>query len=175
MPALYAYLISSLPMLDFGRPAPISWEDFLELCQRLIPQDDFAVLKNLPEAGQYSNFQSTSETIKRWVAFDTALRNELVKVRASRRHIDPTKYLRPLDYLSPEFNQAALGAQRNPSPQEAARFLDRERWNFLEELSFGHYFDLDFLIVYAYKLKILWRWENARRADKKVLLEGVLA
>jgi len=41
-------------------------------------------------------------------------------------------------------------------------------------LSTGHYFDLDLLITYAYKLLILQRWENIREADKKILLEQSL-
>jgi hypothetical protein len=175
MSAFYVYLISSLPMLHFGMRPPFSWENFLEHCQRLIPEKDYALLKNLPGLQQYVSYSGAQETIIRWVAFDTALRNELVKIRASRKHIEPEKYLRPLDYTSPAFTQAAMSAQRNPAPQEAGRFLDQERWDFLEELSFGHYFDLDFLILYAYKLKILWRWEEFRRADKEALLEGVLA
>jgi hypothetical protein len=175
MPALYVYLISSLPMLDFGMRPPLAWEDFLELCQPLIPADDYAVVKNLPEAEQYSGLEGKIETIRRWVAFDTALRNELVKVRSGRQHIEAAKYLRPLDYSNFSLAQAVMSAQRNPAPQEAERLLDRERWDFLEELSLGHYFDLTFLILYAYKLKILWRWEDIRRADKTALLAEVLA
>ena len=68
-----------------------------------------------------------------------------------------------------------MSAERNPAAQEAELILDRARWDFLEELSFGHYFDLDVLVIYACKLKILWRWEEVRRADKKALLEEVLA
>ena len=44
------------------------------------------------------------------------------------------------------------------------------RWKALEELSTGHYFDLDLLITYAYQLLILQRWENIRSADGKTLL-----
>ena len=175
MSALYVYLISSLPMLDFGMRPPISQEDFLALCQRLIPEKDYALLKDLALPEQYAGYSGAREVIRRWVEFDTALKNELVKLRASRKHIEATKYLRPSEYVSPWLTQVAMSAQRNPAPQEAERLLDRLRWDFLEELSFGHYFDLDFLIVYAYKLQILWRWEEFRRADKEVLVEGVLA
>jgi hypothetical protein len=44
----------------------------------------------------------------------------------------------------------------------------------LEELATGHYFDLVFLITYAYKLMILQRWENIRSADGMILLEQAL-
>ena len=174
MSGFYIYLISSLPMLQFGMRPPFSWDNFLELCQRLIPEKDYALLKNLPRPEQYAGYSGEQETIRRWVDFDTALRNELVKLRASRKHIAATKYLQPQDYTNLSLVQAAMSAQRNPAVQEAELILDRERWDFLEGLSFGRYFDLDFLIVYAYKLKILWRWEEVRRADKEALLERVL-
>ena len=175
MSGLYVYLISSLPMLQFGAHPPLSRENFLELCQRLIAEIDYAILKDLPGPKEYAAYSGRQPTLKRWVAFDVALRNELVKLRAGRTHTDAARYLRAQDYSSLSLAQAAASAERNPAPQEAELILDRQRWDFLEELSFGHYFDLDFLIVYACKLNILWRWEEARRADKGALLEEVLA
>lgn len=161
-------------MLQFGMRPPFSWEDFLERCQRLIPSRDYVLIKNLPAPGQYAGYSGEQDTVRRWIDFDTALRNELVKLRASSRHIDAAQYLHAQNYLSSSLAQLASSAQRNPALRDAEVSLDRRRWAFLEELSFGHYFDLDCLIVYAYKLKILWRWEEVRRADKEALLEEVL-
>lgn len=171
MADLYPYFIASLPMLHFAAPAHISFEKFLVKCAELIPQDDFAVLKNLPLQCEYKGRQPT---IRKWVDFDIMLRNELVKLRASRKKIDPAKYLRPDGYAGPALYHAALAAQRSPSPQEAERMLDMERWNFLEGLAFGHYFDLDFLIIYAYKLLILQRWERVGSTDNSKLLEETI-
>jgi hypothetical protein len=162
-------------MLQFGARPPFSWDNFLELCQRLISGKDYALLKNLPRPEEYAGYSGEQETVRRWVDFDTALRNELVKLRAGPKHIDAAKYMRAQDYTNLSLAQAAMSAQRSAAPQEAELILDRRRWDFLQELSFGRYFDLDFLIAYAYKLKILWRWEEFRRADKEALLEGVLA
>lgn len=175
MSDFYIYLISSLPMLGQGMRPPVSRDDFLELCQRLIPQKDYALLKNLPTPEEYANYSGQQETLKRWVDFDTALRNELVKLRSSRKHIEAAQYLRAQDDINLSLVQVVASAEKSSTPQEAELILDRARWDFLEGLSFGHYFDLDFLIVYAYKLKILWRWEEVRRADKAALLEEVLA
>jgi len=161
-------------MLQFGMRAPFSWDDFLERCQRLIPSRDYAFIKGLPGPQQYSEYTGEQDTLRRWIDFDTALRNELVKLRASSKHIAAAKYLQAQNYLNLSLAQLASSAQRNPALQDAEISLDRQRWAFLEELSLGHYFDLDFLIVYAYKLKILRRWEEVRRADKEELLEKVL-
>jgi len=59
--------------------------------------------------------------------------------------------------------------------KEAEKSLDEARWKFLDELSFGHYFDLDILIVYVLKLLLLERWGKINTADKTKILEGALA
>lgn len=49
------------------------------------------------------------------------------------------------------------------------KILDEARWQVLDDLGFGHYFDMDSLILYAYKLKILERWEKIYTQDKERL------
>jgi len=172
MPSFYPYLISSLPLLHFGLRSQISFEKFLTRCREFIPQKDVEVLEDLPLPDAH---RRVPLIIKKWRDFEAILRNELVKLRAGRKKKDPAKYLRPAGYAGSSVYHLALAAQRNPSPLEAERLLDYERWNFLEELSFGHYFDLDFLIIYAYKLLILERWERINLAEKDKLLAETLA
>ncbi|MDP3143314.1 MAG: DUF2764 family protein [Candidatus Omnitrophota bacterium] len=173
MPSYHTYLISSLPMLHFSIKPPFSFGRFMEICQDLIPEEELTVLKksSLVEEAIPKNFHPT---LKRWHAFDVALRNELVKIRAGRKHIEPAKYLRQDGFVEPAVSHLAMNAARNPSLLEAERMLDLERWRMLDELAAGHYFDLDFLIVYARKLLILERWERIRSADKAKALEAVL-
>lgn len=171
MPSYYIYLISSLPMLHFPSKPPFSFERFIEICADKISQDDIDLLKLVREGRVYAGPQAT---LKKWRAFDTALRNELVKIRASRKHLDPLKYLRGEDYIEPYISRIAMAAYRNPSIMEAERLLDQEKWRCLDELALGHYFDLDFLIVYALKLLILERWERINSADKSLLLKEAL-
>lgn len=174
MANLYTYLIASLPMLHFGAKPPFSFERFLQICAALIPEKDYQVLSTLPQPQEYTLKSRQQETIKRWMEFDLALRNELVKIRAAKKHIDPGEYLRPDGYAGSSLAPVALAIQRNPSLIEAEKALDLERWNALEELAFGHYFDLDFLITYAYKLLILERWDRIGSADKTTLLDKAL-
>ncbi|MEI8349425.1 MAG: hypothetical protein WCI77_04670 [Candidatus Omnitrophota bacterium] len=174
MPNFYIYLISSLPMLQFGAKPPFSFEKFLQMCEGLIPTSAINLLSQIQtlDIGKYKG--DCVGTLKRWHAFEVALRNELVKIRASRKHKDPLKYMRGDSTDGPTLTHIALSAQRNPSPLEAEMVLDRERWQMLEEIATGHYFDLDFLIVYAQKLLILERWEMINRADKIRFLEEAL-
>jgi hypothetical protein len=162
-------------MLHFGAKPPFSYERFLDLCRGLIPDEEIETLKSLPQAAASgSKVEGRPSTYEAWVAFETCLRNELVKVRASRKKVDAAKYLRPDGYADPSVAHLALTAYRSASPLEGEKICDEERWRYLDALAFGHYFDLDALIIYALKLVILERWERIRREDKHKLLEGVL-
>lgn len=111
---------------------------------------------------------------REWYRFETGLRNELSKIRAVRRHEDPERYLRKGVEAEADIARVAMNAYRNPSILGAEKMLDEARWRKLDELAVGHYFDIDFLVVYAYKLLILQRWEKVRIADKPRVLEAVV-
>ena len=154
MVQLYTYLISSLPMLNFSAKPPFTFEKFIAICSKLIPEKDTGTLTSIPkiEPGLYKGVQPT---LKKWEDFEIAFRNELVKVRSGHKHIDPSQYLRKTDYLAFSLAHSVMNIHRNTSILGAEKALDLERWHFLEELSFGHFFDLDFLIVYTLKMLIL--------------------
>lgn len=173
MAYFYTYLISSLPSLHFGLKPPFSFEKFLIYCSEFIPEADIEILKKASILGDYTG-QSAHPTLKKWEGFDTMLRNELVKVRASRKHVSPARYLRREEFAEPDIAHLAMSAHRNPSILEAERLLDEARWRALDEFSSGHYFDLDFLIIYALKLLILERWERINTQGKAGILEGIL-
>lgn len=174
MSAYYTYLISSLPMLHFGMKPPFSFEKFIGICARLIPEKDAEILNSIPhiEIGLY---EGKHPTLIKWQAFEIALRNELVKIRAMHKRLDPLKYIRRDGYTDSSVTHIATNVHRTPATLEAERVLDEERWHFLEGLTFGHYFDLDVLMVYALKLLILERWEKINSADKEKVLEETLA
>ena len=157
-------------MLHFGMRPPFTFEKFLQLCQDKIPGKDIELIKTVARDREYA-FPGSQPTLKKWYAFEAALRNELVKIRASRRHIEPQRYLRGEEYAEPLVAHTAMAAHRNPAILEAERMLDEARWRMLEELAAGHYFDIDFLIVYACELTILERWEKIRTAEKGRLLQ----
>lgn len=171
MPNFYTYFIASLPFLRFSLNPPFSFDKFLEKCNEFIPGQDVEILRSIPEGARNFKYRPV---IKEWLDFDTMLRNELVKIRASRKRIAPEKYLRPDGYAGSSFYHIAQAAHRNPSLLEGEKILDEARWNYLEELTFMHYFDLEFLIIYAYKLLILERWVKINSADKNRLLEEQL-
>jgi hypothetical protein len=175
MPAYYTYLISSLPMLNFSAKMPFNLEDFFTKCKYLIPEKEFEILRNVCRQGGYSSEIQNKGSLKQWEDFEITLRNELVRARAGRKKIDPAKFLRLPDSPQAEISHLALSAYRSTSILEAEKILDQARWNFLEALNFGHYFDFDYLLIYGLKLKLLERWDKIQNADKERLLNAAVA
>ena len=172
--ANYVYLISSLPTLQFGSKPPFTFEKLLELSSRHISGEDMATLKRSSISGDYARKETEPPVLKKWRDFDTALRNELVKIRASHKRLDPNKYLRPGEAADLSIPHITLTAHRNPNILEGERMLDETRWKFLSELEFSHYFDLEFLLIYAHKLLMLERWDRIGSADKNRMLEELV-
>ncbi|MCM8760601.1 MAG: DUF2764 domain-containing protein [Candidatus Omnitrophica bacterium] len=176
MASYFIYLISSLPALSFGAKPPLSFEKFLATCKTLVSDEEFSALSGLKNAEVVPSHKIKNPTLRKWRAFDAMVRNELVEIRASRKKVNPAKYLRPDG--RPESSHAAhiaINAYRKPSLFEAEKELDLERWRKLDEFSVGHYFDMDALVIYGVKLLILEKWDRINTADGKRLLEEVLA
>ncbi|MCX6690378.1 MAG: hypothetical protein NTZ39_11930, partial [Methanoregula sp.] len=145
-----------------------------EVCRPLIPEKDFQLLHTLPQPEQYLEKGKRHQIIQKWIEFDVALRNELVRMRATKKHIDPATYLRHGGYSGPSLVPAGMAADITTSILDAEKTLDETRWKALDELATGHYFDLNVLITNAYKLLILQLWENIRSSDTTILLEQAL-
>ncbi len=175
MAGAYVYLLASLPMLRFEASPPFSFDRLLETCRGLISDDDLKILEDLAGPGEGS-LPARPSTLAKWLDFDLVLRNELVRIRASRRHLDPAPYLKGEGAADAGVAHLAMNAHRATAASfyDAERLLDEERWRKLEELGWGHYFDLDALVVYALQLRLLERWEAIRRADKERLLKETL-
>jgi len=176
MPNYHPYLISSLPFLQFGMKAPFEFKRFLQLAGDSIPKSELAILENcsgtIAEPQKYKHDEE--RIVKIWRDFEFELRNELVKIRARRLHKDAASYLRTGADAEPSFAHTIGEIARQPNPLEVERLLDVLRWRKLDELCFGHYFDIEFLFIYAQKLLILERWDNIRSADKQKLISRVL-
>jgi hypothetical protein len=171
----YIYFISSLPMLSFSANPPFPTDKFLEMCQGMIPEQELAILKESLHIGPDYDYRGAAQTLRKWSSFNIALRNEIVKIRAARRHVGAEKYLRSDGYGSLDVAHIAIASHRSPSLIEGEKILDQARWGYLEELSSGHYFDFDYLLVYLQKLIILERWMRINTSNRQALLKGMLS
>ena len=174
MPSYYTYLISSLPYLTFNAKPPFSLEDLFDTCLYSVSEVDLEKVKEAVNTPDYQVSLKDTPLLKEWHHFNLALRNELVRARSARMKADPLKYLRSEAYLSAAVKHVAMSAYRNQNILESEKSLDLERWRFLDEVSAGHHFDIDSLITYALKLKILIRWDKVYSADSAEVLQESL-
>jgi hypothetical protein len=171
----YIYLMSSLPSLTFGVKPPFTFGNFLSRCEGLISDEGMGLIRSVAAQG-LNCVNQENVTLKKWMAFETMLRNELVKIRASRKKVDPAKYMREDGCPESVYTaHIAINAYRRPSPLDAEKALDLDRWRYLDELAIGHYFDIDVMIIYACKLIMLEKWDKIQSAENQKILEGVLS
>ncbi|MFH1782598.1 MAG: DUF2764 family protein [Candidatus Omnitrophota bacterium] len=156
----YYYLVSSLPFLEFGTKPPFSYSGFLKLCEGQLSEEDLNSDTNL--------------TLIEWKKFERNLKNELVKVRAEKRSVDAINFIQGEHYPDPDTMHMAHWAINQDDILDTEASLDRFRWEKLEELKKGHYFDIDILIIYALQIKILERWNIIDSQDGVKILKELV-
>ena len=164
MSSVYYYFAASLPMLGFGNKPPISTEYFLGECQRLLSPQDY---QDIVCALNFDEENAHNATLKDCHKFERYLRNELVALRARQFNRDPQPHLHGERGIDVSVMDALNQVAKSPDPLTTQKILDQARWQRLGELGTGHYFDLEFLVIYAMKLKILSRHEQIK-SDKGV-------
>jgi len=159
-------------MLHFGMKSPFSYSDFLETCSPELDRDDTDMLAKL-SIKLSLDIDDKLPLLKEWKRFNRSLGNELARVRAVKKLKDPNKYLRGEDGLDPFIAPLAHWAVNQSSPVEAELYLDKIRWEKIEEIKTGHYFDIEYLASYALQLQILERWHRINSRDGMKILEGL--
>ncbi|MDR0450278.1 MAG: DUF2764 family protein, partial [Treponema sp.] len=164
----YYYLVAQLPSLVYGERPPMSSAVFRNLAGSLLGKADAALLDQVSldpaprgkgaagpaEAPAYAESAPPSGCafIDRWREWERTLRLNLARARAQRMKREAAQ-AEPPGHPA-EAVRAALGAAAvEESPLEAELFLDRARWNAIEELQGTSYFSRN--TVYAYLLKLL--------------------
>lgn len=151
----YYYTVSSLPMLSYDTEKFMSLDEFFDCCETTITEKDFNILKSA-KLIPVDDSVSPEPVLEKWNSRERSLRNELVKMRAGKKGVDSEKYIAAgsLETGVIETAREAFGA---PSPLDAELILDKSRWEFLEMLEAGHFFDLGKLVIYSLQLQLLQR------------------
>ena len=92
MSSEYYYLAASLPTLEFGAGAPIAFQDFLRRCEEQLSDSDLKIIQKAKLEPSQAPKESCG-ILKAFKEFDTQLRNELVRMRASKKGKDPLDYI----------------------------------------------------------------------------------
>ncbi len=141
----YYYLVSSLPHLEFGTKPVISKQAFFAECGKWLSQKDLNLLQTA-DKDILENTPAQPEVLKEWGRADKSLREDLSIAREAKKRSSSEK--------PPEF-AASIFDKENPLLMETE--FERKRWAMLDELEFGCYFDVNILVIYLLKLKILER------------------
>jgi hypothetical protein len=169
MSTSYYYFAASLPNLQFGMKPPMSCEDFLEDCQRLLSEQDFSdvfkAIKTDPRT------EVSNELLQECKGFEHNFCNEIAWLRASRSHKNPLEHIRGERTLEPSIINMLTQASKIENLFEIEMFIDKIKWDMLDELVQGHHFDLEFIIVYGLKLKILERYQEIQSPKGNETLE----
>lgn len=151
----YYYLVASLPHLQFGAAPRLTPGEFLRRCAAQVSVAHYRILAEA-ELFQTQPAKTGLALLDRWHEHERALRNALVIERAKRLGVTAAGHLRDFQ-PDPRLAEIARQLLALDSPLAADEELDRARWRLLEELAFGYYFDLETLVVYLLKLRILER------------------
>ena len=153
----YYYIASQLPFLQLNGEISFSQSNLFYEAEKWLNSKDY---QQLEEADiNTTNLRSSdSGIIKQYKNFEKSLRNELVAWRKAKKD--------GYEYKTTIIPQNLL---KEGNPLEIEKKLLQLRWDFLEDLGLDHYFDLEFLILYNYKLQIL---ERLKSFDKELGLKN---
>lgn len=152
----YYYTVASLPLLLYETEQLPAGGTFLAVCQEHLSRFDFELLTGAVAFGLDRQFPGCG-LLDKWRNREKALRNELVKLRAPKKDEESEKYLAENVEEIIGLGEIARSAFSQESPLTAEEALIRARWNYLDELEVGHYFDIEKLIIYYLRLQLLER------------------
>lgn len=145
--ASYYYLIASLPELRADGDLPITYDEFLTLCQSNVSESDYELLENL-------TLDSTEgPLVDEWSKFYGMLKKEL----SYQRSVNLGKSYSSAYDKDGFITQVVSSALSAKNPLEAERLLLEYEFDNLDSLIGLHMFDDHVLFGYAIKLKLLER------------------
>jgi hypothetical protein len=155
--ASYYYLVATLPMLKYEDSAPFSCDEFLRLCKSNVNKNDYKIITEA-----LSGNTASYKFVKNWHQFDTNVKKELAEQRSKKLNRKGDKYNNTnyKEFRIVEGVRAALAAK---NAYEGELLLMKLCWKYLDEESTNHVFDLEGLLAFSIKLKLL---ERKSRFDK---------
>lgn len=159
----YYYLAAQIPFLSPDMDEAPSYEWFLNEAAKWLTDKDYKNLLTV-SIDDYLNNTSGSTTVTGFAHFEQHMRKELAKYRKARKE----------DY---EYRMEGIPMNlvKEGNPLEIEKKLIHYRWTFLNELEFGHYSDLDFLMITALKLQLLSRLSAFDKDKGKETFDAVVS
>lgn len=173
------YLMAQLPALpaDSSSALPVTEEYFLELCGRFLDKKTVGMLKKLSLEPPKKLEKTGYAVLDAWYDWERKLRLVLAQIRARKLKKDI-----PAESESDfpiEIVQTARTACGFTSPLEAELYLNKARFDVLNQLMPADAFSTDAVIAYAIRLKLADRIrlfdEEKGKASYKKIYEKILA
>lgn len=139
----YYYLTAQLPFLDFSRRPEINREKFLNEARKWVNPSHISMLEGI-NIDDFLVKKNDPYVLREYKNFDYSIKKEVSLVRQSSG--------RETDYKISSMVKSVFAVD---DPLEREKKLLRLRWEFVDGVEEGHYFDLDFLTAYFIKMQIL--------------------
>jgi len=167
------YFGALLPALTMQGPAPMSFADFVMLCNTHLPPADQQAVSQLssPTPVEYP----ANDLIADWSNSETQLRNAVTRIRATRTEKDATQFLKTHQSFSTSIEKGATDAFTKSTPLQREMALDAIRWEFLDEHAGLDQFATRAILAYGLKLQIVERWAGLDDAAGRDAAESAMA
>ncbi|MEA4862108.1 MAG: hypothetical protein AB7F40_01170 [Victivallaceae bacterium] len=167
----YLFLMSSLPVPEWGAPLPIAVDAFRAAAADQLTSAELAMLDAVTLLPSFDG--EPDGLARRFAAWDTCLRNALVGARTSGG--DAAAYCKHEDDFFSEIPGVVGGALGSGNPLEVETTLDRARWDAIDMLLGGRNFCFDALAAYKLKLALLEKYAHRTAKQGEENLSKVLA
>ena len=180
----YHYIIAGLPELipDLGNQQ-ISYADVSERIISNLSSKDRQLVKwfefgskpeNLNPHFYHNVKRLKSRFLNEYFSLDRNIRNAQVRFLASKESFDESKYtIGDVDTSFEEYPQL-LQIFETPNIFERELQLDKFKWNKISDLTMYHYFDMDVILAFLAKAKIVKRWLDLDKESGAKLFEELV-
>ena len=151
------YFISSLPLLTYGQPVPLSERDFRAACETGLDGGLAASVRQLLD-GVPQGDAPASPWVAAWSAKETQVRAAVAKRRAARLGVQPPEASAAVADTRIEPAVNAAFEEVNPLRREQA--LDRLRWQLADEMQGVQPISENVVLAYAVKLRLALRLQS---------------
>ena len=139
----YYYVVAQLPLLAYDKEPAMSSEAFLEEAEKWLSGKDYAILSQ----ARYDSTDigiSKPKLLKAYVAQEFLFRSELAAWRKAQKE--------GVDYKPESFPVSLI---KDGNPLDIEKGLLNRRCDMISQVESDHHFDLEFLILYFFKVQIL--------------------
>lgn len=180
----YHYIIAGLPELipDLGNQQ-ISYADVSERIISNLSSKDRQLVKWFEFGSKPENLNPhfynnvtrlKSRFLNEYFSLDRNIRNAQVRFLAAKESFDESKYtIGDVDTSYEEYPQL-LQIFETPNIFERELQLDKFKWNKISDLIMYHYFDMDVILAFLAKAKIVKRWLDLDKESGAKLFEELV-